>query len=101
MDILARLRPEREKVTLGEQKSSSKRTATAAPPPKRRIPAAGRAGIAAASQTPRSDNADSESVPSLCYSFGLDRSRNEFRNVEKFSGRDTLFGAKACSTYRR
>src|SRR5436853_2508073 len=51
-----------------------------------------------ATQNARSDHADSESVPSLCYSFGLDRSRNEFRNVEKFSGRDTLFGAKACST---
>ena len=39
--------------------------------------------------------------PIPCYAFGFDNRRNEFRNVEKFSGRGALFGAKACSTYKR
>jgi hypothetical protein len=39
--------------------------------------------------------------PIPCYAFGFDNRRNEFRNVEKFSGRGVLFGAKACSTYKR
>jgi hypothetical protein len=38
-------------------------------------------------------------APIFYYSFGLDKSRNEFRNVEKFPGRGALFGAKACRTY--
>ncbi len=49
----------------------------------------------------RQEKAPASSRPTFCYSFGLDRSRNEFRNVEKFSGRDALFGAKACGTYNR
>jgi len=39
--------------------------------------------------------------PIPCYVFGFDNRRNEFRNVEKFSGRGVLFGAKVCSTYKR
>ena len=35
------------------------------------------------------------------YAFGFDIRRNEFRNVEKFSGRGVLLGARACSTYKR
>ncbi len=33
----------------------------------------------------RQEKAPASSRPTFCYSFGLDRSRNEFRNVEKFS----------------
>jgi hypothetical protein len=39
--------------------------------------------------------------PMPCYAFGFDNRRNEFRNVEKCSGRGVLLGAKACSTYKR
>src|SRR5439155_1820799 len=34
----------------------------------------------------RQEKAPASSRPTFCYSFRLDRSRNEFRNVEKFSG---------------
>jgi hypothetical protein len=35
------------------------------------------------------------------YGFGFDRSRNEFKNSEKFCGRGVPFGANACSAYSR